>query len=247
MSLSAGIIIKNGVRVKSATLNGGGRLAQGNLALYLDANNPASYPGTGNTWYDLSGQGNDVTMQVANAGDITYTQSNGGYFTLANDGYFNNLSTSNLPTGPNPYTLSAWVRWPSGSWPGTGGIMSIGSAFGAQNGVNAFRTNGTNGFLNYWWANDLSATSNVNAAAWLNAVATWDGYNRYIYVNGILYAGGEAAGLNTSDGTLQVGITYTGGGEGLNGNIGQALIYTRALTAREIFTNYVYTKGRYGV
>ena len=55
MSLSAGVIIKHGVRVKSATLNGGGRLAQGNLALYLDANNPASYPGTGNTWYDLSG------------------------------------------------------------------------------------------------------------------------------------------------------------------------------------------------
>jgi len=25
------------------------------------------------------------------------------------------------------------------------------------------------------------------------------------------------------------------------------LIYTRALTAREIYTNYVYTKGRYGI
>ena len=32
------------------------------LKLYLDASNPASYPGSGTTWYDLSGNGNNGTM-----------------------------------------------------------------------------------------------------------------------------------------------------------------------------------------
>lgn len=32
------------------------------LKLYLDASNPASYPGSGTTWFDLSGNGNNGTM-----------------------------------------------------------------------------------------------------------------------------------------------------------------------------------------
>ena len=32
------------------------------LLLYLDADNPASYPGTGNTWYDLSTNSNNGTI-----------------------------------------------------------------------------------------------------------------------------------------------------------------------------------------
>ena len=32
------------------------------LKLWLDASNPASYPGSGTTWFDLSGNGNNGTM-----------------------------------------------------------------------------------------------------------------------------------------------------------------------------------------
>jgi hypothetical protein len=32
------------------------------LVLYLDAANPKSYPGTGTTWFDLSGKGNNATL-----------------------------------------------------------------------------------------------------------------------------------------------------------------------------------------
>ena len=34
------------------------------LILYLDASSNISYPGTGNTWYDLSGNGFDTTKNV---------------------------------------------------------------------------------------------------------------------------------------------------------------------------------------
>jgi len=45
------------------------------LVLYLDASNVLSYPGTGSTWYDLSGKGNNVTLYnspVFNAGHFLF-------------------------------------------------------------------------------------------------------------------------------------------------------------------------------
>jgi hypothetical protein len=52
--------------------------------LFLDTTNPSSYPGTGNTWSDLSGNGNN-----ANVTDITsyWTGSGGGYFDWPGNDY----------------------------------------------------------------------------------------------------------------------------------------------------------------
>lgn len=52
-------------------------IAKGNLAFYLDAKNPESYPGSGNTWYDLSGSGNNFYWNSA----PTYTSGSHPYFT----------------------------------------------------------------------------------------------------------------------------------------------------------------------
>ena len=37
------------------------RIVTDGLVLCLDAGNPKSYPGSGTTWTDLSGNGNDIT------------------------------------------------------------------------------------------------------------------------------------------------------------------------------------------
>src|SRR6185369_1365902 len=52
------------------------------LVLHLDANNPASYPGTGQTWYDLSGKNNHFT----HSGVVNWEHPRGFYF--RDDGYF---------------------------------------------------------------------------------------------------------------------------------------------------------------
>jgi type IV pilus assembly protein PilA len=44
------------------------------LVLNLDAGNPASYPGTGNTWFDLSGNNNHGTL----VNGVGYNSDNGG-------------------------------------------------------------------------------------------------------------------------------------------------------------------------
>jgi hypothetical protein len=211
------------------------------LQLYLDAAISASYSGSGVTWYDLSGNSNDVTMQ--NSGSISYTNTGGGYFNTGGDGWFINESTTNLPLGNSNYTLSVWVQLGS-EW-GAQGMISIGP-FGSGNEANAFRTSGTNGYLNYWWANDLFASSALSPETqWFNAVAIFDGTTRSIWINGVQYGSDTPEGHDVTSSALQVAKTVSG--EYLQGNIGQALIYDRALTSEEINYNYNLIRTRYGV
>ena len=80
------------------------------LVLALDAASPRSYPGTGTTWYDLSGNGNNGTNS-----NITYSSTNGGIF------YFNNSSSVSLISNSpslNPttgLTIESWVKFDGNS------------------------------------------------------------------------------------------------------------------------------------
>jgi len=215
------------------------------LQLYLDAASSTSYSGSGTTWYDLSGNNNDVVMQ--NAGSVSFTRANGSYFTLAGNGYFNKATTTGVPIGSSAYTMSAWIQYPSGTWSISGGIIGIGNSI-TTNLTNQFRTLNTNGLVNYWYGNDLTATSTLSPASqWFNCVAQWDGTTRKIWVNGTQLSSSGASGLNVSSSLVQVGAANVGGSEPLSGNIGQALIYNRALTSTEIQDNYTAIRTRYGV
>ena len=75
------------------------------LVLALDAANKVSYPGTGTTWYDLSGNGNTGTI----TNGPTFSNVNLG--TIVFDGtndYVSIPSTSNFNNGNN-ITVEAWV------------------------------------------------------------------------------------------------------------------------------------------
>jgi hypothetical protein len=234
------------IQITGATLNGtfitgatSTPIINTGLQLYLDALNITSYPGTGPTWYDLSGNGNDVTMQ--NSGSITWNPA--GYFATGSTGWFNRASSTNIPIGNSNYTLSVWVQLGS-SW-GSNGFISVGP-FGATNQANAFRTSGTNAYYNYWWGNDLYATSTLlPATQWFNAVAKFNGTTRSIWINAVQKASDTPSGHNVTSSTIQIAKTVNT--EYLQGNIGQALIYNRALSDSEILDNFNATKTRFGL
>lgn len=209
------------------------------LQLYLDALDITSYPGTGTTWYDLTDNNNDVTMQ--NSGSITWNPA--GYFATGSNGWFTTPSSTNIPTGNSNYTLSVWVQLGS-SW-GSNGFISVGP-FGSGNQANAFRTGGTNAYYNYWWGNDLYASSSLSPATqWFNAVAKFDGTTRSIWINGVQLSFDNPTGHNVTTSAIQVAKTT--GTEYLQGNIAQALIYNRALSDIEIVQNFDATKSRFGL
>ena len=67
------------------------------LVLYLDASNPNSYAGTGTTWTDLSGYGNDFTL----VNNPTFNTGNGGYLQFDGvDDYLGSSNADNLLIGP---------------------------------------------------------------------------------------------------------------------------------------------------
>ena len=242
------IYIQNGVTLSNGvTIDGSNRstaINHNSLQLYLDAANSTSFTDGQTVWHDLSPNGNDVTM--TNPGAITYI-GEGGYFTLSSGGYFNRTSTTNLPTVNMPYHFSAWVQWPSGTWPNSGGIVSIGNAWGSGNSVNAFRTVNTNLLVNYWWGDDFAVGSALVPTQWCNVAVQWDGTTRSIWANGQLLGSQGTSGLDVSNNLLQVGATNSNGSESLSGNIAMVLIYNRALVPLEIQNNFNAIRSRYGV
>lgn len=83
-----------------------------------------------------------------------------------------------------------------------------------------------------------------------NVVATWDGTNKRIYVNGILRAtSANLTGTVTQNttGAAYIGIFGNFAGYPFNGRISKTSIYNRALTAAEIQQNFNALKSRFSI
>ena len=211
------------------------------LVGYWDAANPRSYSGSGNTWYDLTRNGNNLTLTNSP------TFNSAGYFSTGSTGYFTGAGTSSIPTGNNNYSMFLFARL--SSWTDGRGFMSIGD-FLVTNQSNAFRAySSTLGILiHYWWGNDLISSNNngnIQNNLWFYAGVSFDGTTRKIYANNVLAASDTPTSHNVTTTTIQLAKTVTT--EYLQGDISLAKIYNRALSATEILQNYNATKRRYGL
>jgi hypothetical protein len=233
------VLAKTTVSPVTAYVQGLGIVTDG-LVLNLDAGTPLSYPGTGTTWTDLSGNGNNGTLENG----VGYNSSNGG--TLSFDGVDDYISGSSasIPIS-NAFTISAWVR--HNTLPN-----SIQRYLTMANEVGVIRHDGgtQSGQLHFYikTSGTLKLNLRVNNAlvinTWYYIVGTWDGTTSRLYRNAI------QIGTDTPGGTLDGGnLNYflSLSAESLNGNIAQASIYNRALTASEITQNYNAFRGRYGL
>ena len=204
------------------------------MVLHLDAGNTNSYSGSGNTWNDISGNGNDVTIQ----GNASFDNTN-KFFNTGTNGFFNRGSGNNIPVGNSNYTMEVYVNQPQ--FDCRCGFMSIGG-FGQGNKSNAFRTfeGSNNRIAHYWWGNDLRANSvQVSLNTWLQILVKFDGTTRSIWVNGVM-AGFDNPGNahNVSSSAIQISQTAPQYSEFQRGKIKVARIYNRALTDAEVASNY---------
>jgi len=201
--------------------------------LHLDAGNTASYPGTGSTWYDLSGYGNSVNFVNSPVWDSR------GFFTT-DPGYFTGTGSASIPQGNSSYTLICWIRF--GTWQARKGIISIGGS-GSSNQSNALRTGDTASLvhlLHYWWANDLAISNNnagVASGDWMMVAAQFDGTTRRVWVNNVnVGSDNPGSSHNVTSTAIQVGSTP---GAGIfPGSIIAAFIYNRALSASELAQSF---------
>jgi hypothetical protein len=213
------------------------------LVLALDAANNRSYPQTGTTWKDLSGNGNDGTL----INGPTFDSGNNG--SIVFDGVNDYIDISSIwnsfPIANTSFTLSAWVKVlnPTSQQE----IIDVGQ--GQAPGITGFRMVFFNGEI---VGQIMNGSTRFNTTGgiyqtniYLNPVFTFDGMVSRLFINGIQIA-------TTSLGDWIKGTTAEIGRQNnnahfLSGNISQTQIYNRALTAEEILQNYNATKSRYGL
>ncbi len=215
-------------------------IVNSSLVCYLDAANTKSYPGTGTTWTDLSGNGNNGTL----TNGPTFDSSNNGSIVL--DGTNDVVTLSyDLRTS---WTYECWVMHNVVS-----GFCFLGQGTTVTNsGLHIWFYNSTNIRFGMY-SNDTDVTSlTTSTGVWYQYCFTYDHsspYAKQIYRNGVQLTGSplQTQTQYIGTGTIQIGSIYSSSASVANGKFSVAKFYNRVLTATEIAQNFNALRGRYGI
>ena len=219
------------------------------LVLLLDAGDQASYPGSGTTWTDLSGNGNNGTLTSG----PTYSSADGGSLVFdGTDDYVIDSSTTNIPVGSSSRTIEFWV-YPKGDTNvfvvnGTGGAGTGNQIYSVQ----FYNISGTR----YLFSDAVNAGNNLTiSGAQLPTLNVWNhivfgnsGQDYFYYINGVLQKSGTfPANLNTVGQKYLIGRRTDYASNTMNANMARVSIYNRALSGAEITQNFDALRSIYGV
>ena len=226
------------------------------LQLRLDAADPASYSGTGTTWFDLSGNGFNATL----VNSPTWTSAQSGYFNVSASSSQTFSVSKPFPNITGQITTEAWVYF--NSLPTTG---ADGTAPTVMHKGSHYTTQLTNGAQNYYFADsstysysnygNRSIAGQISTGAWRQIVTTKDSGNTVrLYINGSLADTRTAFGnpLTAVDSTLWlIGYSDTDSAPNtsalITGRFAAANVYNRQLSDAEVLTNFNALRGRYGL
>jgi hypothetical protein len=215
------------------------------LVLCLDAANPKSYPGSGTTWTDLSGNGNNGTL----VNGVGYSSDNKGVLTFDGvDDYVNLVSASLLPVGTSDRTIIAFVKTPTSFPEAYLHVIHWGTANTSQAfGLAIFNNGGLN--THPWGSAPSQGTVQTGTDYCLAVSYTHSSTLHKFWINGISQGSGVARSINTGTTQARVGARISDPIEdwGPNGRIYNIMVYNRALSESEIQHNFNALKGRYGI
>lgn len=215
-------------------------IVRNGLVLHLDAANPKSYPGSGTTWTDLSGNGNNGAF----TNSPTYLDAAKGQ--IAFDGVDDYITVQNSSSlNPANSTLICWARSNTELWNNNGFLMSKRDVFVMHPNANAKSVSYYYRLNNAWAAESVTPEDVVQ---WNMYAYSWDGSVLAAYLNGNFVRSGTKTGpLNTSDtGVMTIGRD-DGTGRYMNGAVSSCMMYNRALSDLEIRQNFEALRGRYGI
>ena len=220
-----------------------------NLVAYYNPDLTSSYPGTGTTLFDISGNGLNGTMS-----NITYTDP---YFT-----YNGTSSQVNIPDnallepGSGSWTMEAWAYL---SNTGAGAKTILGKfdpGGGAQDVSYSMRISTANAFAQFGdgtgaYVDSTSYTLTINT--WTHIVYVWtNGATKTLqtYINGtsIGSVNHSLSSILNTPSNLYLG-SYNGGeySQWMNGRIGITRLYNAALTTAQVSQNFNANRATYGL
>lgn len=244
-------MIISGVTLNGVTVVDQPQPVTSNLVLWYDPSDAASYPGTGTTINDLSGNGLTGTMS-----NIVWTDP---YF--AYNGTNSQVSVADnalLEPGAGSWTMEVWVNQT-----GSGNDVVLGKF--DPGGLSAdvsysIRTTNTSYYAQIGSGSGSGSTLFVNSTTFVGTLNTW--YQLvYVFTNGgtktlETFVNGSSIGsvnhnlasiLNTSSG-LYLG-SYNNGeyAQWFDGRIGITRLYNAALTGSEVLQNFNANRDLYGL
>ena len=229
LTIGRGITIGQGITVSPVA----GLVTPG-LILNLDAGNTASYSGTGTTWYDISGAGNDTTLTGSTPWTSAGAQS---YFSFTNG-----VAQGGAILPNTTYTKMGIFRYAGGYY---GNFIS-----GGGNSAHAF-----------WGADTPYLQSGHNGAWYTVASPVVTPANQWVFgavsfsntTGWRLYLNAETPVTNPSTdqfpdnpAVFEIG-GFDGNANNLYGDVATAAIYNRVLSDAEIAQNFAYYQARFGL
>ena len=231
----------------------GPKIVTDGLVLCLDAADRNSYPGSGTSWLDLSGNSNNGTL----TNSLTFNNSNGGSFVF-NEGNDKVIVPYSSSLNPSNVTISVWFK--RNSTVNYSHFASLPAFYGSWGnpynsyGIEFIGTTDQPSLVLGFSDNTFSYTTAPASAStvvglWVNVVGTYNGSFSKIYVNGqLMTSNTQTKTLFTTSANFVLGAETEGTSSyPLVGNIAQVSVYNKALSADEIRQNYNATKGRFNL
>jgi hypothetical protein len=218
-------------KVRSEVIDSTENISTTGLIMYLDAGNNISYPGSGSTWFDLSGFGNNATLNNTPTFNSLSKQSY-FYFDGTNESITFQWNDALLTTEA---TAIAWMKRD-----GYQGFFDIGRS------DNYYPWTGDgNLYISVFDANrvfgGLGNSFNKNELHQV-AISFAQGTGNYR-----IYQNTQLSGSATKNSNVYSGVKGFGLSQVLQGRIYAIMIYNRALTQDQIISIYNTYKSRYGL
>jgi len=215
-------------------------VVQDGLVLNLDAGASTSYPGSGTSWSDLSGNSNTGTL----TNGPTYSSDDGGSIVFdGTNAYVISNDLDKASYGTTNFSLSLWFNADSGSYK---------SLFQAANSLNnntpwialISYSSGLRVYVNAGYRIDVPYTQ----GAWNNFVLTFDSAGSGLWT---AYLNGSSVGSYTGPiGNYSASGTYLGhayNNSYFDGKISNFSVQQKTLTASEVEQNFNALRSRYGI
>ncbi len=214
------------------------------LVICLDAADRKSYPGSGTTWTDRSGNGNNSTL----VNGPTFSNVNGGVIEFDGADDYATLPCPEL-VGESTISIEMFTKWRE-----NGGGMFLGFTT-----YNVYTAGGRLGYNN-----GQSNVIGIDASA-VSSLGLIGSYNHYVFImnssgnltTNKIYINGEDQGTLTalvgSDGTCRAFTntmrinSWNNGGYSADNDNAFFRVYNRELTDTEIAQNYNSQKSRFGL
>ena len=216
------------------------------LVLWLDANDKTSYPGSGNTWNDLTI--NSISGTFNNG--PTYSNTDGGSITFDGTNDYISIPYSSTISLPDSYpNFTVEIALKAHVVPVPANKVFLSQAAGGGTNRNWVRINNTSQQFDTLIGNATLTLTSLNPVA--NTVYVinlkYESGTMYIGYNGVFYQSASRTADENATGEIRIGASGASSiGAFADGDVYFVRFYNRALTSQEVLQNYNATKGRFG-